>query len=165
MADPVGHLSDGEAGSDATIQQLNNIVQAINNQYETSTSILAAIEALTTAITNVQPAPIKFSASTDGMPIKVVATATPGTLLHTTGATDIDQIWVYLTNTDTVSRLVTLEWGAATAPDRHILATVNPGESMLAVPGALLTNSLTVRAFAAAANVITAWGYIYRRTP
>jgi hypothetical protein len=156
-----------EPGADAQIQQLNNIVLAINGQYENTIDLIAAVTALTAAIAAQATAthPIVLSGSTNGMPIKVVATATPGTLLHTAHATSIDQIWVYLTNTDSSSRLVTLEWGDATTPDHHIQQTVNPGESILAVPGALLTNSLTVRAFAAAANVITAWGYVLRRAP
>ena len=38
-----------------------------------------------------------LSGSTNGRPIKVAATATPGTTIHTavTGTTDFDEVWIY----------------------------------------------------------------------
>jgi hypothetical protein len=108
-------------------------------------------------ITKVTP-----SGSTNGKPIKVAATATAGTTFHTAHATAQDEVNMWLSNTDTVDRLVTIEFGGVSSPDNHIKVTVPAGESVLAVPGVPLTNSLVVGVFAAAANVITMWGYINR---
>lgn len=115
---------------------------------------------------------IPFSGSTQGQGIKIVATATAGTLIHTTGVslTVLDQMWIYLYNSHTADVLTTIEFGGATAPDQNIVLTV-PFKSglVLAVPGLILTGSgsvaLTVKAFAATANVVTASGWVYRITP
>lgn len=106
---------------------------------------------------------LKLSGSTDGKQIKVVATATAGTTIHTAHATSLDEIWLWAVNSDTTARKLTIEWGEATAPDGNIEVTV-PAESgyMLVVPGLLLTNSLVVKAFAATANVILINGYVNR---
>lgn len=102
------------------------------------------------------------SGSTDGKPIKVTATATAGVLFHTAHATALDEIYLFLTNTDSVDRAVTVEFGGATAPDWNLKFIVPAGESILAIAGVPVTNSLTVKAFAAAANVINMFGYVNR---
>lgn len=104
-----------------------------------------------------------------GKRIKVAATATPGTLIHTATAstTDtIDELWLNVYNSDTVSREITFEWGEATAPDGNIKQTI-PAKSGLTqvVPGDILQNTLVVRAFASAANVLTVGGYVHRLSP
>lgn len=115
---------------------------------------------------------IPFSGSTQGKPIKVVATATAGTLVHTTGisATIIDRVYLFAFNSDTVDRTLTLEFGGVTAPDQNIVVVI-PFKAglVLVVDGLpLLGNGaagLTVGAFASAANVVTVSGYILRVTP
>lgn len=102
------------------------------------------------------------SGTTNGKPVKIVATATPGTTFHTAHATAIDEVTMYLTNTDTVDRVVTIEFGGATSPDNLIKITVPTQDTVLAVPGIPLTNSLVVTVFAAAANVVNMFGYINR---
>lgn len=106
---------------------------------------------------------LKLSGSTDGRAIKVAATATPGTTIHTAHATSLDEVWLWAQNTDTTDRKLTIEWGGTTAPDDLIEVTV-PAESglLIVVPGLLLTNSLVVKAFAASANVVTVHGYVNR---
>ena len=108
---------------------------------------------------------IKLSGSTDGKAIKVAATSTPGTTIHTAHATDLDEIWIYAVNSDTTDRKLTIEWGEATAPDGNIEQTI-PAESglLLVIPGLILTNSLVVKAFAASANVVLLNGYVNRIT-
>lgn len=102
------------------------------------------------------------SGSTDGAPVKITATATAGTTFHTAHATALDEISMYATNTDTVERQVTVEFGGATAPDFNVKVKVPPGETILAIPGVPLTNSKTCKAFADAANVVNMFGYINR---
>lgn len=108
---------------------------------------------------------VQLSGGTTGKAVKVVATATAGTLIHTAHATSIDEIWLYAFNSDTVDRLLTIEYGSGTAPDDNIVVNI-PTKSglVLVVPGLTLTNSLVVRAFAAAANVVTINGFVNRIT-
>ncbi len=106
-----------------------------------------------------------LSGSTNGKQIKVAATATAGTLIHTAtaGSTDIDEIWLYAVNSDTTARKLTIEWGEATAPDGNIEIVIAPEDGyVLIAPGLPLQNGLVVRAFAATANVILINGYVNR---
>lgn len=108
-----------------------------------------------------------LSGSTNGKAIKVAATATAGTLIHTavTGTTNLDEIWLYAINTSGSNVKLTLEWGEATAPDGNIEVTVSPEAGLVCLtPGLLLQNSLVVRAFAATTNVITIHGFVNRIT-
>jgi hypothetical protein len=98
----------------------------------------------------------------NGRPIKLVAVATPGTIIHTAHASAKDEIFIFLTNTDTVDREATIEFGGVTAPDDLLKFTVPPKETILAVAGVALSGGLIVRGFAAAANVINAAGYVNR---
>jgi hypothetical protein len=107
-----------------------------------------------------------FSGSTDGRAIKVAATATPGTTIHTgsSTATHLHEIWLYATNTDTTARKLTIEWGGTSSPDDLIEVTI-PGESglVLVAPGLLIKGNATplvVRAFCNSANVVTIHGFI-----
>jgi hypothetical protein len=111
---------------------------------------------------------LPLSASTDGRAIKVAATATPGTTIHTGSATaaTIDEVWLYAMNTDTTARKLTLEWGGTSSPDDLIEITI-PAESglTLVVPGLVIVGNATplvVRAFAATADVVTVVGYANR---
>lgn len=109
---------------------------------------------------------VKLSGSTDGKQIKVAATATPGTTIHTAHATALDEIWIWAQNSDASDRLLTIEWGEATAPDGNIQQTIPLKSGLnLVVCGLVLTNSLVVKAFAASANVITLSGFVNRITP
>jgi len=110
-------------------------------------------------------AKVVLSGSTNGKQIKVAASASAGTTIHTSSATSLDEIWIYAVNSSTSTVKLTLEWGEATAPDGNIEVTIpNEGGYTLVVPGLLLTNSLVVKAFAATANVILLNGYVNRIT-
>lgn len=107
----------------------------------------------------------KLSGSTDGKPIKVVQTATAGDTIHTavagTTAGTFDEIWLYAYNSDTTARILTIEFGDATAPDHNIVVTIPSKTGLqLVVPGLILQNGQTVTAFASAANVITLSGFV-----
>ena len=109
-----------------------------------------------------------LSGSTDGRAIKVVATASAGTTIHTGSATSttIDEIWLYAQNTDTVARKLTIEWGGTTAPDDLIEVTIGAETGLVLIaPGLIIKGNATplvVRAFAATANVVTLHGYVNR---
>lgn len=105
-----------------------------------------------------------------GLAVKVAATATPGTAVHTasTTTTTIDEIWLYAVNTSTSAVKLTVEWGETTAPDGNIEVTVQPEAGLVVIiPGLLLQGNATakvVRAFAATANVISLHGFVNRIT-
>jgi hypothetical protein len=107
-----------------------------------------------------------LSGSTDGKQIKVAATATAGTLIHTgsTTAATLHEVWLYAVNTSASDVKLTIEWGGAASPDDHIEYTVKAENGLyLIVPGLLIkgnATALTVRAFAATANVICLSGYV-----
>lgn len=111
-----------------------------------------------------------LSASTDGRAIKVAATATAGTLIHTgsTTATTIDEVWLYAVNSDSTDRKLTIEWGGVSVPDDLIELTIGAEAGLVLVaPGLLIkgnSTALLVRAFAATANVIDMHGYVNRIT-
>ena len=103
----------------------------------------------------------------DGRNIKVVATATAGTTIHTavSGTSDMDEVWLYAMNTDSSDRKLTIEYGGTTSPDDLTEITIGTEAGwVLVCPGLLLQNSLVIKAFAAAANVVVINGYVNRIT-
>lgn len=114
-------------------------------------------------------APVHASGSTSGRMIKVVATATPGTTLHTAiaGADDFDEITISAMNSDSQPRLLTIELGGTTDPDDLIEMSIPAQNGLhIVVPkGAFRANGgITIAAFAATANVITCLVAVDRRT-
>ena len=108
-----------------------------------------------------------LSGGTNGKNVKVVATATAGTTIHTAvlGTSDLDEVWLYAMNTDSADRKLTIEYGGTTSPDDLVEVTIGTEAGwVLVCPGLLLQNSLVVKAFAAAANVVVINGYVNRIT-
>lgn len=109
-----------------------------------------------------------LSGSTDGKAIKVVATASSGTTIHTGSSTasTLDEVWIYAMNTSAADVKLTIQWGGTTSPDDDIEYTVKAENGLyLIIPGLILKGNATplvVRAFAATANVITLTGYVNR---
>ena len=108
---------------------------------------------------------LKLSGSTDGRMIKVVQTSTAGTTIHTAHASALDEIHLWAVNSDTSDRKLTIEYGGVASPDDLIEFTVPTEDGLyIVLPGLVLSNSLVVKAFAAAANVVMIGGYVIRRT-
>lgn len=107
-----------------------------------------------------------LSSSTDGKGIKVVATSTPGTAIHTCSSTSatLQEIWLWAYNSHTSSVVLTIEFGDATAPDSNIKVTLESQKGLiLIVPGLIIKGNatpLTIKAFAATTNVVTISGFI-----
>jgi hypothetical protein len=103
----------------------------------------------------------------DGRGIKVGATATAGTTIHTGSATasTLHEIWLYAVNSSAAAVKLTIEWGGVSAPDDHIELTIQPESGLVLVaPGLLIKGNATpllVRAFAGTTNVITIHGYVH----
>jgi hypothetical protein len=112
---------------------------------------------------------VHLSGSAGGEPIKIVATSSTGTIVHTTNINSsvIDEIWLYATNTDTVLRALTIEYGGTTNPDNRIIIGI-PAQSGLTIclAGLILSGTgvvgRSVTAFASSTNVINVMGYVNR---
>ncbi len=106
-----------------------------------------------------------LSGSTNGRPIKVVATATLGTVIHTVSA-DIEEIWLYAAKIPgaTVTQL-TIELGDVTVPDDLLTFSALSQTLSLIVPGVPLSGDVVVTAFADVANEIMIVGWTNRIVP
>jgi hypothetical protein len=112
---------------------------------------------------------VLLSGSTQGQPITVVATASTGTTIHSTGTSNtiIDEVWLYANNTSTSPALLTVQFGGTGAVQHAKPITLAPQSGdVLIVAGLPLTGTgsaaNTIAAFAATASVITISGYINR---
>lgn len=108
---------------------------------------------------------IKLSGSTNGKGVKVVATATAGTTIHTATATaaTIDEVWLWAVNSDTAAVKLTIEAGGAAAPDNLIEVTIPPESGLVCVmPGLPFDGGVVIAAFAGTANVVMLYGYAHR---
>jgi hypothetical protein len=110
-----------------------------------------------------------LSASSQGQPIIVVATASSGTTIHATGisASIIDEMWLYANNTSSSPVLLTVQFGGTGAVQNAKPITLAPQSGdVLIVAGLPLTGdgttATTTRAFAATASVVTISGYVNR---
>ena len=116
---------------------------------------------------------IPLSFSTNGRGIKIVATGSLGTNVHSTGTstTIIDEVWLYGANANTTAHLVTLEFGANTVPDDTIKVSITAQAGLqLLIPGLILTGinstaARTMTAYANSANIVELFGYVNRITP
>jgi len=109
----------------------------------------------------------KLSGSTNGKAIKVAATSSTGTTIHTAvaGTSDWDEVWLWAVNSSAAALKLTIEWGETAAPDGNIEVTV-PAEAgpLLVVPGLIIQNECVVGAFAATTNLVLIHGYVNRIT-
>ena len=106
-----------------------------------------------------------LSGAADGLAVKVAATSSTGTTVHTavsgTTAGSFSEVFLWATNTSSAAVQLTVEWGTTTAADGNIIVTVQPKEGLQAIiPGLILHNSKVVTAFAASSNVILLTGYV-----
>jgi len=106
----------------------------------------------------------KLSASTDGLPVKVVATATTGTTIHTavsgTQAGTFDLVTLFAVNTHTADVVLTVEFGG-TAAENNIKMTIPYQSGMFMICDQMpLQNAKVITAFAATANVIMLYGWV-----
>ena len=106
-----------------------------------------------------------LSGSTNGKGIKVAATATAGTTIHTAvaGTSDFDEIWLWCVNSSDTNVKLTLEYGEATAPDGNIEYIVGAEDGLkIILPGTILQNELVLKAFAGTADVLVIHGFVNR---
>ncbi|MDP2218525.1 MAG: hypothetical protein Q8J68_14705 [Methanolobus sp.] len=99
----------------------------------------------------------KSSNSIDGKSIKVAATATPGTLIHTAvaGTTlgTFDEIWLWAYNGHTSDGELSIEEGSGDSLPMKVTIPCKVGWIPIE-PGFILQNAVEIRAFAQVTNVI-----------
>lgn len=108
---------------------------------------------------------IPLSGSTDGRAVKVAATSSAGTTIHTatSSASDCDVITLYAYNSSGSAVNLTLQWGGTTSVDDDIKLSIPATSGLtLVVPDLVLRNSLVVKAYAGTADVITIHGFVNR---
>ena len=109
-----------------------------------------------------------LSGSTNGRPIVVSATSSPGTTIHTASSVSgvIDEVWLYATNTTANTVALTVEFGGTDAGDKIVvgLPPVGSPQLLLVSPGLPLSGGVVVRAFGNVAGV-TVVGYVNRVSP
>jgi hypothetical protein len=108
---------------------------------------------------------IPLSGSTHGRGIKIAATATAGTLVHTatSSTTDCDVVTLYAFNSSASAVNLTIEWGGVSDPDDLIKLSIPATSGLtLVCPDLVIRNSLVVRAFAGTTNVVTVQGFVNR---
>jgi len=105
---------------------------------------------------------------TNGRPIAIAATSSPGTTLHTATSTsgEVDQVSIYLTNVDSVAREVTLERGGTGTSDTLKVTIPAKSGDVLVMDGLRYNGGVVIRAYCAgAANVINATVIVDRDAP
>ena len=102
----------------------------------------------------------------NGTGIELAVDSGTYTTVHTSSGTagDIDEIWLYASNTDTSDIKVTLKFGGTDDPDDIIEVTVGAEAGLvLLVPGLILKGgSLVLLGAAATAAKVTVFGYVNR---
>lgn len=104
---------------------------------------------------------IPFSGSTNGEPVLVAATSSPGTTINAQAAgSEIYEVWAWAANQHTSPVLLTIEWGGTTAA--YVQKVTIPAQEGLfqIMPGIPCIGSMTFKAFAGTTNVINIWGFI-----
>jgi hypothetical protein len=104
--------------------------------------------------------PIIPSGSSNGSPVAVAATSSTGTLWHSAVASgSFDETYAWASNTTLGDLKLTVEYGNTATP---IVMTIPATDTVLVIPGVRLTNSQTVKFYAASASVINVFGNINR---
>lgn len=105
-----------------------------------------------------------------GLGTLVVATATPGTTIHTGAnvATTVDEVWLYANNTHSSAVTLTIEFGGVAAKDKiQTSLALSPGGLILICAGLVLQGNTTpkvITAFAGTASVVGIYGFVNRIT-
>lgn len=108
-----------------------------------------------------------LSGSTNGAPIPVAATATPGTLIHTavTGSGASDEVYLWASNITALPATLTLEWGGVTDPGSHMVKAYSIAANSPPMPIAVgqgIAGGLVIRAFSGTASAINVTGFVNR---
>jgi hypothetical protein len=110
---------------------------------------------------------IPLSGSTHGRGVKVAATSSAGTTIHTatSSTSDCDVITLYAYNSSGSAVNLTIQWGGTTSVDDDIKLSIPATSGLtLIAPDLVLRNSLVIKAYAGTADVVTIHGFANRVT-
>lgn len=107
---------------------------------------------------------IPLSGSTDGRPVAISSTGSPGSTVHTAAtATQVtDHVYAYAANTATRALLLTMEFGGTASADQIIVSIPSQDGHYKVLDGIPLKNSLIFRGFATQAAGLAIAGYVNR---
>ena len=109
---------------------------------------------------------IKLSGSTDGKGIKITATSSPGTHIHTavSGTSNFDEIWLYCYNSAAAATVLYLQCGSTDADNlvQQTITSKNGFEPV--IPGLILDNSASLKAYSATASELFIYGFVNQMT-
>lgn len=108
-----------------------------------------------------------LSGSTNGRPIPVAAVATPGTNIHTAGATGYEEVYLFASNVTASAATLTIEWGGVSDPGDHMTKAYSIPANSPPVPvavGQRIAGGLSIKAFSATGSAIniTGWANLVR---
>lgn len=104
-----------------------------------------------------------FSGSTNGRPIPIAATATPGTTIHVVGAAGYEEFYLWVSNVTAAAALLTVEFGGVGDPGDHLVKAYSIAANSLPIPiaiGQRVAGGVTIRAFCPTASALNATGYV-----
>lgn len=106
----------------------------------------------------------KLSGSTNGKPIVITNTSSPGTLIHTAtnAANTVDWITLYVYNGDASERTLVLEWGGTTSAEELRETIGSKAGVQLEMPALPLDGGLIVRAWCSSASALKVLGFVER---
>lgn len=112
---------------------------------------------------------VLLSGSTDGKPVIVAATATPGTTIHTaaSGSVSFDEVYAWVSNVTASAATITVEWGSVTDPGGHLCKAYSVPANSPPIPlitGQTLNNAAVVKAFSGTASALNITGHVNRIT-
>lgn len=108
-----------------------------------------------------------LSASTNGKPIAVAATTSPGTTIHTavSGTTSYDEVYFWVSNVTSSAATLTVQWGGTTDTADDMVYNYSIPANSPPIPiatGQVLQNGLLVKAWSGTANALNITGYVNR---
>ena len=109
---------------------------------------------------------IILSGSTSGKAVTLVATATPGTTIHTAvaGAAAWDEIYLWISNNTATAASLTLEFGGTGVANNVPFQLSIPGNCppIPILTGQVLNGGVVLAGFGSAASALLATGYCNR---
>lgn len=108
-----------------------------------------------------------LSGSTNGLPVPVAATSSPGTLIHTAiaGTAAFDEVYLWASNVTGSAATLTLQWGGTTDPTNDLVTTYSIAANSAPVQianGQVLQNGLIIKAYSGTASAINLTGFVNR---
>ena len=114
-------------------------------------------------ISQVDASKVLLSGCTDGQPMLINPTVVGSSVtVHESHATALDEVWLYAANTDaSTDRKLHLSFDGGSSTSVSVTIPDNTG-LILVLPGFMLTNGVTVSAYASAADKINLFGWVNR---